>query len=82
MTRISRISTPRATLAVFALLVVVMTGFGLLVDGAETVAAETVRVAKEAVGPASVETSQHCWTPTRVPLVALDRRSGRNDVEL
>lgn len=75
VTRISRISTPRATLAAFALLVAVMTGFGLFVDGANT--AESATVANEtATQPA--ETLQTCALPSHVPLVPLvpvDRRT-------
>ena len=39
MTRISRISTPRATLAAFALLVVAIGGFSLLADAQAPAAA-------------------------------------------
>ena len=62
MTRISRISTPRATLAAFALLVVVMTGLGLMAGGAHgDVAVERVHAATETVEQ-SDESSHHCWT--------------------
>lgn len=73
MTRISRISTPRATLAAFALLVVVMTGFGLVVDGIDSMAAQS-QVANETVEP---ETGplQHCWLPDGTPLVPPNRRA-------
>lgn len=82
MTRISRISTPRATLGAIALLVIVMAGFGLFADGGEKPAAEGAQVAKEVVEPAT-ETSQHCWTSTRTPLVAMDpRRENNRDVQL
>ena len=69
VTRISRISTPRATLAAFALLVVVMTGFGLFVDGAAGMAEGTTVANETATQPA--ETLQTCALPSHVPLVPL-----------
>lgn len=71
MTRISRISTPRATLAAFALLVIVMTGFGVFIDGADGMVAEGARMATETVEPHGPESLQTCWMPDDVPLVAL-----------
>ncbi|MCY4057745.1 MAG: hypothetical protein OXG44_07070 [Gammaproteobacteria bacterium] len=83
MTRISRISTPRATLGAIALLVIVMAGFGLFADGGEKPAAEGTQVANEVVEQPATETSQHCWTSTRPPLVAMDpRRESNHDVQL
>lgn len=83
MTRISRISTPRATLGAIALLVIVMAGFGLFADGGEKPAAHSAQVANEVVEQPATETSQHCWTPTRTPLVAMDpRREYDRNVQL
>ena len=83
MTRISRISTPRATLGAIALLVIVMAGFGLFADGGEKLAADSAQVANEVVEQPATETSQHCWTSTRVPLVAMGRTVENNrDVHL
>ena len=83
MTRISRISTPRATLGAIALLVIVMAGFGLFADGGEKPAADSAQVANEVVEQPATETSQHCSTPTRIPLVAMDpRRESNRDVHL
>jgi len=77
VTRISRISTPRATLAAFALLIVVMTGSGLFVDGAdgvlaegglaESVLAEGRRAANETEEQPANETLQTCSLPSHVP---------------
>ena len=74
MTRISRISTPRATLAAFALIAIVMAGFGMFADGGENPAKSNGHVANQSAEQPATETSQRCWTPTRVPLVAIDRR--------
>jgi len=82
VTRISRISTPRATLAAFALLVVVMTGFGVFIDGADGMAAEGARVANETVDQHGTESLQTCAMPDRVALVALARRTGGSHVHL
>ena len=83
MTRISRISTPRATLGAIALLVIVMAGFGLFADGGENPAADGAQMAKEVVEQPATETSHHCWTPTMTPLVAIDpRREYHPDVQL
>lgn len=65
MTRISRISTPRATLGAIALLAIVMAGFGLFADGGEKPAVDSARVANEVVEQPATETSQHCWTSNR-----------------
>lgn len=82
MTRISRISTPRATLGAIALLVIVMAGFGLFADGGEP-AAVGAQVANEVVEQPATETSQHCWTPTLIPVVAIDQRlEGNRDVRI
>lgn len=82
VTRISRISTPRATLAAFALLVVVMTGFGVFIDGADGMAAEGARVANETVDQHGTESLQTCAMPDHVPLVALARRTGGSHVHI
>ena len=83
MTRISRISTPRATLGAIALLVIVMAGFGLFADGGEKPATDNAQVATEVVEQPATETSQHCWTSTRTPLVAMAPRWENNgDVQL
>ena len=83
MTRISRISTPRATLGAFALLVIVMAGFGLFADGGENPTTHDAHAANEVVDPPAAEASQHCWTSTRVPLVAVERRlENHRDVRL
>ena len=82
MTRISRISTPRATLAAFALLVVVMTGFGVFVDGADGMVAEGARAANETDEQHETQALHTCWMPDDLPLLALDRRTeGNSDVE-
>ena len=50
MTRISRISTPRATLAAFALLVFAMTGFAMFTGDVDSgAAATTAQALNEAV---------------------------------
>ena len=49
-----------------------MAGFGLFADGGEKPAADGAQVAKEVVEPPATETSHHCWTPTRTPLVAMN----------
>ena len=83
MTRISRISTPRATLGAVALLVIVMAGFGLFADGNESPTTRNAHAANEVVEEPATETSLHCWTPTAVPVVAIDRRLESNgDVQL
>ena len=71
MTRISRISTPRATLAAFALLAVVMAGFGAFIDGADGMVAEGARMATETVEQHGTESLHTCWMPDDVPLVTL-----------
>jgi len=73
VTRISRISTPRATLGAIALLVIVMAGFGLFADGGENPTARSAHAANEVVEQAETETSQHCWTATWIPVVAMGR---------
>lgn len=83
MTRISRISTPRATLGAIALLVIVMAGFGLFADGGENPATHSVHAANEDVEQAATEASRHCWRATRIPLVAMGRPVESNrDVHL
>ena len=80
MTRISRISTPRATLAAVALIVIVMAGFGVFADDGE---ARNGHVANQRGEPAAQETTHHCWTRTPAPLVAIDRRlKANNDDQL
>ena len=74
MTRISRISTPRATLGAIALLVIVMAGFGLFADDGEKPAADSTQVANEAVEQPATQTSQHCEAAIRNPLVAMGRQ--------
>ena len=73
VTRISRIRTPRATLGAFALLVIVMAGFGMFADGGEN-PTHDAHVANEVVEQPATEATQHCWTPARIPLVAAARR--------
>ena len=83
MTRISRISTPRATLGAFALLAIVMAGFGLFADGGDKPAPDSAQVANEVVEQPATETSQHCRTATRVPLLAMGQRmENHRDVKL
>ena len=82
MTRISRIRTPRATLGAFALLVIVMAGFGMFADGGEN-PTHDAQVANEVVEQPATEASQHCWTSTPTPLVAVARRQeNHRDVQL
>ena len=53
MTRISRISAPRATLAAWVLLVIVVLGFGILAqeqDGDSIMAAQEVQLEGDAAG--------------------------------
>ena len=71
MTRISRISTPRATLAALALLIVVMTGFGVFVDGADGTVAEGAGVAHETAEQPATE-PHRCWLTSHLPLAAID----------
>ena len=83
VTRISRISTPRATLGAFALLVIVMAGFGMFADGREGPTTRDAHLANEVVEQPATEASQHCWTSTRVPFVAIEgRRENNHDVQL
>lgn len=83
MTRISRISTPRATLAAFALIAIVMAGFGMFADGGESPATREGQVANQAVEQPATETSHHCQIPTSLPLVAVGRRlENDHDVQL
>lgn len=82
MTRISRISTPRATLAAFALIAIVMAGFGMFADGGENPTREG-QVANQSIEQPATETSDHCRTPTSLPLVAVGRRlENDHDVQL
>ena len=53
-----------------------MAGFGLLADGGER---PTAHVANEAVEQPATETSQHCWTVSAAPLVAMDRVENSRD---
>ena len=83
MNRISRISTPRATLGAFALLVIVMAGFGIFADGGENPTTHDAHVVNEVVEQPATEASQHCWTSTRTPLVAVAQRlENHRDVQL
>lgn len=72
VTRISRISTPRATLGAIALLVIVMAGFGLFADGGENPPTHSARVAKEAIERPATEISQHCRAETGIPLATME----------
>ena len=78
MTRISRISTPRATLAALALLIVVMTGFGVFVDGA---VAEGAGVAHETAEQPATE-PHRCWLTSHLPLAAIGPARGNRHVRL
>ena len=83
MTRISRISTPRATLAAFALIAIVMAGFGMFADGGEGPTTHDAHVANEVVEEPATEASHHCWTSSRVPLLAVGwRPENQRDVQL
>ena len=85
MTRISRISTPRATLAAFALIACVMAGFGMFVEGGHVPPTSDGQMANQAL-ERPTEKSNHCRTPKRVPVVAMNRhreaRDGNDDVWL
>jgi len=60
-----------------------MAGFGLFADGGERPTTHNAHAANEDVEQAATETSQHCWTPTPVPVVAIDQRLESNrDVHL
>lgn len=83
MNRISRISTPRATLGAFALLVIVMAGFGIFADGGENSTTHDAHVVNEVVEQPATEASQHCWTSTPIPLVVVAQRlENHRDVQL
>ena len=83
MNRISRISTPRATLGAFALLVIVMAGFGIFADGGENPTTRDAHVANEVVEEPATEASHHCWTSSEVPLLAVGwRPENHRDVQL
>ncbi len=75
MTRISRISTPRATLFAFTLLAIVIAGFGTFVNGARDAGVDAARVANEATAQPQTETSQHCAMSTLTPSVAMNRHT-------